>query len=364
PWDRATDPVDTSGPRAEPMPVDIGAELDFNDVFSYLKEDPPYDWKKPSAGPNIQSTLQGFNAEGGEEPTYSTPVVEFKRGFVYEDGRLDLCKQVVGPDHIDSLMDSLDNNLTIRHFLLGNNVITGHGARRIARFIHEHQTQMETWYLAGNVIKAKSFSDIIDALVGSPVQTNLWMKRNPLGEESALALFSLITGAPKLRTLDLEVVQLGDSGCARLFQMLAAYYGPVALESIYLNGNGVAVEGCKAIASFLKKEICRLTELFMGSNPVGSDGADALAEGITRNKTLLRLNLSSYGISSNGLRHLFLAVSKHPSIMSFDMSKAITHYDLGARGNHISTADKEELVDLIKNPSLRFLTLGHLSMDP
>ena len=34
-------------------------------------------------------------------------MVGFNRGVVYVDGRLDLCKMVVGPTYIAALMDSL-----------------------------------------------------------------------------------------------------------------------------------------------------------------------------------------------------------------------------------------------------------------
>lgn len=64
--------------------------------------------------------------------------------MIYEDGRLALCKMVVGLDHIDELMDALDTNDHVRYFLLGNYVVTNHGARRIARFVQEHPGRMRS----------------------------------------------------------------------------------------------------------------------------------------------------------------------------------------------------------------------------
>ena len=54
-----------------------------------------------------------------------------------------------GPTHVGKLMESLEPNYQIRHFLLGNNAVSTTGAKRVAEFIHKYPDRMETWYLAG-----------------------------------------------------------------------------------------------------------------------------------------------------------------------------------------------------------------------
>ena len=49
--------------------------------------------------------------------------VEFVRGAYYNDGRIDMCKQVVGSDWISELVDSVKSNANVKHFLLGNNIV-------------------------------------------------------------------------------------------------------------------------------------------------------------------------------------------------------------------------------------------------
>lgn len=73
----------------------------------------------------------------GIEPYYNTELIEFEKGVLYADGRIDLCKMVAGPRNIGDLMDSLKPNTFSRHFLLGNNVIGPTGAKAIASFIDE-----------------------------------------------------------------------------------------------------------------------------------------------------------------------------------------------------------------------------------
>ena len=147
-------------------------------------------------------------------------MVEFDRGVVYVDGRLDLCKMVVGPTHIVALIDSLRSNSFVKHFLLGNNVISKAGASAISSFIEEKPDQMETWYLAGSQIDSECFRPMINAIIASTSITNIWLKRNPLGPYPVDGLCKLIAETKNLRTLDLEHTELGDEGVTKLFTKL------------------------------------------------------------------------------------------------------------------------------------------------
>lgn len=355
PWDPQEDPVTADGPKAVPMPVRIGEKADFEGVFAFLKDGRGGDMVE------LSTNAASLGAIMGEEPVYKTKIIEFNRGVVYEDGRLDLCKMVVGPDHIDELMDSLDGNEHVRHFLLGNNVITNYGARRIARFIREHPLRMQTWYLAGNHIKTAGFHELADALVGSTVLTNLWLKRNPLGAESVPDLLRIIGTAEKLRVLDIEVTELGDRGVASLFKGLLTT--PNNLETIYLNGLGISSAGASAISDFLSSaESCHVKYLFLSSNPLGDLGASSLSQGLAANTTLEVLTLASCGLSSKGVSSICEALARHPKLRSLDISSRFTTADLGQRFNHIDDSAVESLKAVVEVPSLRFLELGHMGL--
>jgi hypothetical protein len=70
------------------MPVKIGSADDFKPVFTFLEQN------KPITEADESQVTHGL------ELVREVPLVEFERGIVYEDGRLDLCKKVVGPTHI------------------------------------------------------------------------------------------------------------------------------------------------------------------------------------------------------------------------------------------------------------------------
>lgn len=103
PWTETADPA--SVPASLPMPVEISDIESLQPFFDFIRGD---------------STMKGTP---GLEPYYNVPIIEYPKGVVYEDGRIDLCKQVLGPSHIYQCMEALSENQQIRHFLLGNNII-------------------------------------------------------------------------------------------------------------------------------------------------------------------------------------------------------------------------------------------------
>eukprot|EP00475_Leptophrys_vorax_P011819 TRINITY_DN18306_c0_g1_i1.p1 TRINITY_DN18306_c0_g1~~TRINITY_DN18306_c0_g1_i1.p1 ORF type:complete len:878 (+),score=207.39 TRINITY_DN18306_c0_g1_i1:89-2722(+) len=61
--------------------------------------------------------------------------VEFDRGTVTPDGRLDLCKEAVGVAGIKGLVNSLQFNDHVHALLLGNNIVGDEGAEAIAEYV-------------------------------------------------------------------------------------------------------------------------------------------------------------------------------------------------------------------------------------
>ena len=353
PWaGQAEDPVPLTGPPALPVPVQIGEEEHFKDCFRFLASDhDPNDFY-----PGTSSSKDIHGLRPGKELIWNIPMVEFDRGVVYMDGRLDLCKMVVGPNHITALMDSLRSNSFVRHFLLGNNVISATGARAIAAFIQDRPDQMETWYLAGNHIKPQGFERLVTAMISSTSITNVWLKRNPLGPSSVSNIATLITQTKNLRTLDLENTELGDDGVARLFTLLKGQ--PLALQNVFLNANGVGAKGATAIAACLDAGWAP-TSLLLAANPIGDAGAAPLARALHANRSLVRLGLQSTGLTSVGIAAVCDALAPHPRLASLVLSPPQTTAVHGQRYNHVADAALPALARLVAgNPHLRVLELG------
>ena len=84
--------------------------------------------------------------------TMSESDLAFVKGTVTGDGRLDLCKQVVGPSGIGALLDAMRGTRAhVDRLLLGNNLVGDEGARLIAEFIRSAgRSPLRVWYIAGN----------------------------------------------------------------------------------------------------------------------------------------------------------------------------------------------------------------------
>ncbi|KAF4453089.1 hypothetical protein F53441_4176 [Fusarium austroafricanum] len=360
-WDPTKRPISLGGVPAIPMPVEIAHEADLAPFLNHLEDGGTFE---------LNGNEKGFELDGGRgEPYYGIKGAEFRKGVVYEDGRMDLCKMVVGPDHIGKLMDSLRPNEFVRHFLLGNNIIGPVGAHEIANFVHDLPNRMDTWYLAGNCIDGPSIKILVDAMINSEAITNIWLKRNPLGPDASEDMYRLITGVKNLRTLDLDQTQLGDQGVADLFNRLASHEmdegAKISLKHIYLNGNGISTEGAKAIGKFLLSPHCGLTSLYMSNNPFGDDAAEALAQALPKAPYLARLLLQSIGVSTKGAIALCKAATGHPSLEVFDLGQAFATQDLGQAYNFIEDDAVPAIQELILAKShLAYLNFGHMPVTP
>jgi Ran GTPase-activating protein (RanGAP) involved in mRNA processing and transport len=346
PWaGQELDPVDLTGPAAIPMPVSIGSFESFEPIFSFLAENKGITEAGESHGTH------------GIELLWKSPLLEFERGIVYEDGRLDLCKKVVGPTHIGRLMDSLESNDQINQFLLGNNAISTTGAKRIASFLERYPNRMETWYLAGCHITRHGFSFLVPQMVQSTSISNIWLKRNPLGPDSATLLSELVLQTENLRTLDLETTELGDAGTCKFIDGICDKKS--SLKHLYLNANGIGRNGCASLGNYLADPNCILESLFISTNPLGDAGLKLLGPGFKSNKTLKRIMLGSTGLTSGGVIELANAlVDSNAPIQTVELGPSQTTKAHSQRFNYIDDNCVEALKRLISKPTMRYLGLG------
>ncbi|KAL7797315.1 hypothetical protein V8C37DRAFT_370693 [Trichoderma ceciliae] len=362
PWDPAKKPISLDGSKAIPMPVRVAQEAELAPFLQHLSNSGNHE-----VG-GVEGAVELHHGNG--EPYYSVRGAEFRRGVVYEDGRMDLCKMVVGPDHVQRLMDSLRTNTHVRHFLLGNNIIGPTGVQAIARFVNEFPDRMDTWYLAGNCIQGgESFKTLVDALVKSPSVSSVWLKRNPLGPDAAEDVYRLITETRSLQTLDLDQTELGNRGVADLFTRLAAYSTPdgnkLPLRQIYMSGLGISTEGAAAIGRFLASPHSGVTSIYMSCNPLGDEGAQALAAALPKAPYLARLLVQSVGVSTQGAMALCKALTGHPSIMALDIGQAYATEDLGQAYNYVEDEAISAIMELFRGtPQLQYFNLGHCATTP
>eukprot|EP00466_Bigelowiella_natans_P011349 jgi/Bigna1/132726/aug1.18_g7434 len=219
------------------------------------------------------------------------------------DGRLDLCKQVVGPQGISPLLDSLIGSKGITRLLLGNNIVGNGGAEAIAAAINNPSCPLTTWYIAGNEIDAKGIKPICQALAKNTQVDQLW----------------------SLHTLYLSCNRLGDEGARILGEGLRK---DNSLQRLGLAANRIRAKGLKAIADAVRnhptlkkldvgyvKAVKAVAEL---GNRIEDDGAKILAELIKTNETLRSIDCIHNRITERGLTFLRESLEKNSSLTSLD----------------------------------------------
>jgi hypothetical protein len=257
------------------------------DVSSYEQMKPLYDW----LAQNI---------------TLDETDLKFLRGTVTSDGRLDLCKQVIGPQGIKPLLDAMKDSKQVDRLLLGNNIIGDGGGKVIADFIRSGKSPLTVWYIAGNHLTVDGITPICEALKHDSQVNALWLKRNPLKPAGMRPIADLFKYNRTIEVLDLLNCGLLDEGVKILFDSLEENN---PLKHVYLSANGITSVGLQSIAEFYRRVESNLETLFLGCNRIENRGAEIIGDILKHDKKLVRLNVASSRIGSEGIYEL-ISVSK------------------------------------------------------
>jgi Ran GTPase-activating protein (RanGAP) involved in mRNA processing and transport len=315
--------------------------------------------------------------ESGEElkTTDATEFMKFTRGVIYNDGRIDLCKQVVGPTYIHLLMNSIIYNPHVKHFLLGNNIIDTIGAEEIAKFINHDKkndvgtnprlARIITWYLAGNCINYEGIQKIAFALETDTDADSLYLKRNPISPLGANYLSLMLEMNSTLRVLDLQNCGLLDEGVKNLLFGLKNNTG---LRHLYLDSNGITEVGAQYIANYFdhinSNNLHGLSSLWLEVNRIGNDGIKTIAASLKNNKNLKRLAVGSNRIEESGFEFLCHALLTHPKIQMLNIGMYKSTADLGELPNRIENGGMVHLAKLItSNPNIKILSVFNNNID-
>jgi len=331
-----------------PMPVALAPAAELAPILDYLGAGRG---APPPAQPVVDPRGSQYHLAGG---------MSFVRGTLFGDGRLDMCKQAVGPAHVGELADAVRRCPAVRHVLLGNNLACGgavgtDGARSLAALMRPppagglagnvadgtggqdggsvattaaaappplNPPAIETWYLAGNCIDAAAFGVVVDALVGPPANTvarALWLKRNPLAPGCGAALGRLLHAPTAVKLLDLSGTGLLDAELKVAAAALTGCPGSapttlppcMALRHLYLDATGLTVAGVRCLAAIVATGRLSLASLSLSQNPLADAGIGALAGAAPHLPTLKRLNVGATGMTGAGMEVLTAALSAH-----------------------------------------------------
>ncbi|MFF7200098.1 ribonuclease inhibitor [Streptomyces sp. NPDC008141] len=294
--------------------------------------------------------------------------LDFAAGTALPDGRLDLCKQALGPDGAALVAEALreggaSGTVPARHLLLGTDGLGDEGAATVAD--RTVGSGVETLYLGCNGITAAGACRIADSLRASEhVVSGVWLKRNPLGTEGGRAAAELIAAASTLRTLDLVQTGLDPAGLTFLTEaLLAADTRGRRIERLFVGGNPLGQAGAVPLAALIVSGA--VGELYASATRLGDEGAQRLADALGRapRGRLARLSVASNGIGPSAAARL-VAAAAAAGVELLDMGRVRAAGTLGAEDNRIdtdaATAIGESLAD--GEHRLTHLVLAHTGM--
>ncbi|MFE9466785.1 gala protein [Streptomyces virginiae] len=279
----------------------------------------------------------------------------FPLGTLRADGRVDLCKQGLGPAGAARLLPAAAASAHATHLLLGTNAIGDKGAATLAEALTADRHGLQTLYLGCNRIGPDGVGSLAGALADDTTVRALWLKRNPLFEDGARTLAALLRRNTALRTLDLVNTGIGTDGVRLLLDALLQREQP--LERLFLGGNGLGPDAAPLLASLIGEAGVR--ELYVPANHLGDEGAAALARAADACAHPVRLGLGGNGIGSAGARALAASLG---GIEALDLGRTMSERSLGAPGNHSGDEGAYALASALPGSPLRRLELRHTGL--
>ena len=288
------------------------------------------------------------------------PCMRFTRGALYQDKRMDLCKQVVGFKWIEMLMSSLVNNTQVEHFLLGNNIIGPVGGKAIGQFLlNSHKPKIKTWYIAGNDLNPEGIRWICQGLESDPDCVNLWLKRNPLKPQGIKHISNMLKTNNRIKILDLHNTAVLDEGVGYLIEGLKENR---VLRHLYLDANGITEKGIDYLVEYFEylvtNDLEGISSFWFDMNNIGDNGIIRLVEVLGRYKHLKRLVLGSTGITEKAVEQIVKSFGFHPNLIVLDLGMYKSTSDMGMITNNIGDEGAKLLSNLIKiNNKLQYLSV-------
>jgi hypothetical protein len=287
--------------------------------------------------------------------------LDFPAGTALPDGRLDLCKQQVGPLGAARIAAALprvgpDAAGPVRHLLLGTDGLGDSGADAVADGAGERGVR--TLYLGCNKITAAGACRIASRLRQSPQSVRaVWLKRNPLGAAGGSAAAELIGSAPLLRTLDLVQTGLEPTGLAEIVDALIAAAGSGReFERLYAGGNPLGVNGAGELARLIRNG--SVAELYVSASGLGDTGALVVAEALRAASfgRLKRISLASNGIGPRAVAELVDA-AVGSGVEALDLGRVGAAGVLAAPDNRVDAQAAADIGDALTATGSR---LAHL----
>ncbi len=210
----------------------------------------------------------------------------------------------IGDEGIKVLAASLAINRSVKTLELGRNNIGDEGLKILASSL-AHNRRLRVLDISGNNIGDEGLEALAKSLSNNLKLRELCLRSNNIGDSGLLALAASLGENRSLRKLSISentaITEIGLTAVSR-----ALHSRKCKLEDLCLNNIGDNGGNILASALSINKSLVSLSlSAFGGGVSISDDGLKALAAGLSRNSTLRSLYLpGNRAITSTGLDHL------------------------------------------------------------
>lgn len=186
----------------------------------------------------------------------------------------------------------------------------------LADILKAENVAIETLNLEMNTLSPPDGEILGKALANNSSLRELRLRDNSIADAGAAAIGEALSTSSTMQFLDLNNNGVGPRGARSLSNALRV--SSCCLNAIFLDGNSIGGEGCKAIASALG-ENGSLQVLSLWRNEIGDEGAKHLARALSHNSVLLELNVGDNAIGDNGIAALLQAMDKNSTLSTLSI---------------------------------------------
>ncbi|KRW99685.1 hypothetical protein PPERSA_03486 [Pseudocohnilembus persalinus] len=214
---------------------------------------------------------------------------------------------------------ALKENTSLRYLNLANNKIKTDGAISIIDFLFYKENLLEL-NLADNEIHHDGMIGIASVLnwnnntlqvlnVDNPVYTSI-------GQETAIHFAKMLQSNRSLEKLSLQKHQFT---CEAIYTITEHLLENKTLRVLDLTANKIAFKGCEALAKYLLGEYCSLESLILANNRTGHYGAKAIAQALSKNRTLIHVDMTRNNIDDGGLKMIAESLETNNTLVSLKL---------------------------------------------
>ena len=311
----------------------------------------------------------------------------------------------IGKETADDIADVISHNAGLHLLNLSHNNLQTEGAIKIAKalqkirylqILHMNDNNigdeaasdiaaviscnnfLSQLYLSYNALQMNGIKKIVNVLQGKTTLQKFAIGGSKIGNDTVDGIMKILSQGLQLTVIDLSDCNLQPESTMRIVR--AVNKKILNLKEFNMGGNSICIEAVDHIKVVLNRnvglqalclnnsklntmsviEIARalrtssLLVLYMGGNDIGDGAAGDIANVLSHNEKLKRLDLNQSNLQTKGVEKIAKALQKISSLQVLDIG-----------GNKIGNGTADEIVSVLHgNPDLQLLDVSNCSLTP